>query len=231
MGITTQNNETIVLECSNDAKVVNKTSCFKIYTPDNKIHIVCQKQVEERCVGLVTPSNLTVLFECHTCVSTKGGSDLPVYTDGYRKVFRSFIEFSLYTITQNNDALVNKTTLSVYTPEQDIKFTDCYNEIKNYEIHILHGHENCRGITMESFETVVLDCSNKVPERVGCYDVFSPVFSEDNKIIGPDRKVGNVCVRILNEWCVGLTTPKNWTIPLSCLEVPDLMCPLSSNTQ
>lgn len=72
MGIKTQNNETVILECSNDMKVVDETGCFKIYTPDNKVHTACQKQVEEQCVGITTPSNLTVLFECYTCRSAKG---------------------------------------------------------------------------------------------------------------------------------------------------------------
>lgn len=72
MGITTQNNETIVLECPDDKSATNETGCFKIYTSEDKVRRVCQKQIEERCVGIVTPSNLTVLLECHTCLSTRG---------------------------------------------------------------------------------------------------------------------------------------------------------------
>lgn len=72
MGITTQNNETVILQCLNDTSVKSDTGCFKIYTSDNKVHHACQKQVEEQCVGITTPSNLIVLLECHTCKSTKG---------------------------------------------------------------------------------------------------------------------------------------------------------------
>lgn len=71
-GITTRNNETIVLECSDKASPGEEKGCFEIYTSDDEVHSACQKQVEESCVGIVTPSNLTVLLECHACLSAKG---------------------------------------------------------------------------------------------------------------------------------------------------------------
>lgn len=65
-GITTENNETIVLQCTNN--VTNQTdNCLKVYTANNSLHIACQEKVEERCIGITTPSNLTVLLECHFC--------------------------------------------------------------------------------------------------------------------------------------------------------------------
>lgn len=72
IGITTQNDEKIILDCLNGTSVVNETGCFEVYTSDNEVHRACQKQIEERCVGITTPSNLTVLFECHSCLSTRG---------------------------------------------------------------------------------------------------------------------------------------------------------------
>ncbi|KAJ8911432.1 hypothetical protein NQ315_005965 [Exocentrus adspersus] len=164
MGITTQNNETIVLECLNRTKPENETDCFKILTSDNKIHSTCQKQVEEQCIGITTPSNLTVLFECYSCLSSKGGSLLPSYTDEYRKNYRPYVEYALYVFTQNNKALENETFLSGYRPDQDIILLDCYDE------------------------------------------------------------VANVCVKIINEWCVGIKTPRNWTIPFNCYKPPSGVC-------
>lgn len=78
MGITTPNYETIILGCLNATNVVNETGCFKIYTADNQVHIAYQKQVEKRCIGIITPSNLTVLLECHTFWSTKS-IHIPLY--------------------------------------------------------------------------------------------------------------------------------------------------------
>ncbi|XP_018573963.1 uncharacterized protein LOC108912999 isoform X2 [Anoplophora glabripennis] len=220
MGITTQNNETIILEHLNGTKAVNETGCFKIYTPDNRIHISCQKQVEERCIGIITPSNLTVLLECHTCISTKGGAGLSTYSDEDRKSYRQYIEYSLYMLTQNNYALEDEEYLRAYTPEQDILMLDCHGQISVYDNHILHGHNRCRGITLDTLETIVLGCPYSRPEKAGCFDVFSPVYNEDNEIISSEVKVGNVCVKILNEWCVGITTPRNRTVTLSCFLTP-----------
>lgn len=65
-GITTENNETIVLQCTNN--VTKQTdNCLKVFTANNSLHIACQEKVEERCIGITTPSNLTVLLECHFC--------------------------------------------------------------------------------------------------------------------------------------------------------------------
>ncbi|XP_018573931.1 uncharacterized protein LOC108912978 [Anoplophora glabripennis] len=224
MGITTQNNETIVLEYLNGTKAVNETGCFKIYTPDNKVHIACQRQVEEQCIGITTPSNLTVLLECHMCMSTKGGSSLSTYFDEYRKGYRPTIEYFLRSFFQNNYALDDTDTLKVYTPEQDIRVIDCFSVISDYDIHELNGHDKCRGITLKTLETIVFGCRDKKPGKAGCFDIFSPIFSEDNKIIGPEVKVESACVKILNEWCVGITTPKNWTIPLSCYTYVNIPC-------
>ncbi|XP_018573927.1 uncharacterized protein LOC108912975 [Anoplophora glabripennis] len=224
MGITTQNNETIILEHLNGTKAVSESGCFKIYTPDNRIHISCQKQVEERCIGIITPSNLTVLLECHTCMSAKGGEGLPTYSDKNRKSYRQYVEYSLYKFTQNNYALEDEEYLSSYTPEQDIKVFDCYGEISHYRIHILHGHNRCRGITLDNLETIVIGCPYGRPEKAGCFDVFSPVYNEDNEIINSEMKVENVCVKILNEWCVGIITPQNRTVPLSCFSPSEGVC-------
>lgn len=71
-GITTQNNETVILECLNGTSLPNAKGCFEIYTSDGKAHRMCPKQVEEQCIGIATPSNLTVLLECRICLSTKG---------------------------------------------------------------------------------------------------------------------------------------------------------------
>lgn len=67
-GIITQNNETIILQCTDDRESSESRNCFDIYTADNNFHIACQKKVEERCVGITTPSNLTLLLECYYCV-------------------------------------------------------------------------------------------------------------------------------------------------------------------
>lgn len=66
-GIITQNNETVILQCTDDKQALPNRNCFEIYSADNTLRTVCQEKVEERCVGFTTPSNLTVLLDCYFC--------------------------------------------------------------------------------------------------------------------------------------------------------------------
>lgn len=121
-----------------------------------------------------------------------GGSSLHSYTDKYRKSYRPLIEYFLYIFNQGNYAFEDETNLEAYTPEQDIKNVDCHNEIADPDIHILHYHDRCRGITLDNLETIILGCPNKTPENPGCFDVFGPLYGENNEIIGPDIKVRGI---------------------------------------
>lgn len=65
--LMTQTNEVLVLDCPDTSQKPNQSNCFHLYTPDDQVHTVCQEKIEERCIGVVTPSNFTVLFECFFC--------------------------------------------------------------------------------------------------------------------------------------------------------------------
>lgn len=122
----------------------------------------------------------------NNCSCITGGTELSGYDDENRRSYRKFVEKAL---SQDDHAPNNWRPLPAYTPEQDIILIDCFGEIGDYHVHTLPGHENCKGITLENLETVILSCPNKVPERIGCFDIFSPVYGENGQIIGPEVKV------------------------------------------
>lgn len=69
-GIITQNDETVVLHCRSEERDTQNQNCFKVLTAGGNSHIACLERVEERCVGIKTPSNLTVLLECYFCAKS-----------------------------------------------------------------------------------------------------------------------------------------------------------------
>lgn len=66
---------------------------------------------------------------------------------------------------------------------------------------------SCLGITLESNETIILECvvQKEKQEQPGCFQLIT----EEN-----ERQ--SVCTKVLNEACVGFTTPKNLSVALAC---------------
>lgn len=71
--------------------------------------------------------------------------------------------------------------LSVYDPEK--------SKDKHYKVHQIDGYGNCLGLTTDAFETIVLQCPGKKPERPGCFDIFTPKSPRQNTTSTPIREV------------------------------------------
>ncbi|KAJ8909751.1 hypothetical protein NQ315_014360 [Exocentrus adspersus] len=199
VGLMTQNNEVLILDCPDKSKIPSQPNCFYMYTPDNQIHTVCQKIVEERCVGIVTPSNLTVLLDCFFCSDS---IKITYYNDEKRRNYRYFVKNYIEDEYLGRNAYLHSPSFEVFNTKQ---FTDCSNLIQISASWI--PKTSCLGITLESNETIILDCliQNEKQEEPGCFQLITT---------GNERVP--VCAKILNEACVGLTTPNHWSVVLSC---------------
>lgn len=65
LGLTTQNNEVIVLSCKGVAKR-NRPGCYKVINRNKREEIVCQKlNTKHGCEVLTTRTNLNVVIYCY----------------------------------------------------------------------------------------------------------------------------------------------------------------------
>ncbi|KAJ8909753.1 hypothetical protein NQ315_014363, partial [Exocentrus adspersus] len=106
----------------------------------------------------------------------------------------------------------------------EYKFTvgqtvNAYNPVESkdlaYKVHQIDS--NCLGITTAAFETIVLECQGKKPEKPGCFSVFTPRTSPKTKTMGATVESKRHCVRTIGAFCVGIFTPLTWTILFDCL--------------
>lgn len=67
-------------------------------------------------------------------------------------------------------------------------------------------NSNCYGVTLDSNETVILECISKKHEKYGCFSVINLKNKQEQ----------TVCTKILNETCAGITTPLKWSVALAC---------------
>ncbi|XP_023309927.1 uncharacterized protein LOC111691405 isoform X2 [Anoplophora glabripennis] len=195
--LMTQNNEVLVLDCPDQSQKPIQKNCFYLHTPDNQIHTVCQKKVEERCIGVVTPSNLTVLFECFFCSESM---EYVYYNYERQKKFRWFVKSYL-----ENEYIGKNSALLNLKYEVFNNNLDSSSSLDTYSYWV--PKTSCLGITLESNETILLECMvlKEKQEQPGCF-----------QLITAENEKQSVCTEILNEACVGLTTPKNLSVALAC---------------
>lgn len=70
---------------------------------------------------------------------------------------------------------------------------------------------DCYGVTLDSNETIIIDCISKLKSKTvksGCFRII-------NKIKKPQQEQV-ACTKILNDTCVGIKTPSNWSVVLAC---------------
>ncbi|XP_018564165.1 uncharacterized protein LOC108905676 [Anoplophora glabripennis] len=100
-------------------------------------------------------------------------------------------------------------------------------QVSRHQIHKVQlvdtaGYGNCLGLTIDTSETVILECPGKKAVNPGCFDVITV-----NKSSASDRQVTVACVQAVSSKCVGITTPNSLKISLSCLS-SESKFPLSS---
>lgn len=77
----------------------------------------------------------------------------------------------------------------------------------------IYGHwipnSTCYGLTLPSNETITLECTSadrSKHAKNGCFHIVNPKTKEEQI----------VCSKVLDEGCVGVTTPMNWSVALAC---------------
>ncbi|CAH1168748.1 unnamed protein product [Phyllotreta striolata] len=215
-GIITQNGETVLLNCSGREPVEN--GCFEVYSSDGRRHVACQKKLEERCVGITTPSNLSVLFECLFCKTERmlsQGKSFLVFDREERKNTRDFIKSTMSDVNNGNFTVdITSAEYHAFNPGDSPLDGLCGLDQKIYFTHVLYDHSNSTGFRTVGYETIVLKRPDDATYgKNGCFDVFTPI-EECN--VNPKRKKSVRCVEILDEFCIGIRTPRKWTVPLVC---------------
>ncbi|XP_023309928.1 uncharacterized protein LOC108905683 isoform X2 [Anoplophora glabripennis] len=107
--------------------------------------------------------------------------------------------------------------LPVHSPDK--------SAITNYKVHVIEGYNNCLGLTTDAYETIVLECPGKKPEKPECFNIFTPKSQIHNKTIVPAREIVSKCVSAVHSNCLGVTTPRSWKISLHCMHT-DLTTPI-----
>lgn len=74
-------------------------------------------------------------------------------------------------------------------------------------------NSNCYGLTLDSNETVILECisNNTLPNeevKSGCFRIINQKIKTQQEHI--------VCTKVLNDTCVGITTPLKQSVVLAC---------------
>ncbi|XP_018564179.1 uncharacterized protein LOC108905683 isoform X6 [Anoplophora glabripennis] len=107
------------------------------------------------------------------------------------------------------------TTFQIFKPDQSV---DSGEKGESVSVSSVEGRQECLGITTEISETIVLDCPETQPNEPGCFYIFSPSDESGDAKLNDETQIEKACVEVLNERCVGIVTPKDWTLPLHCIE-------------